>query len=363
MVSSIQAKYYDGNTSIAHSVTVVLSPAFLEINFIDSNHPKVLWKASAITADAQLNQSTIQLFYGEFPSQILELENSAEVVAVLQNHTNLKSVTKKSFYVSLIKNKRNIFFLFLSLIGISLAIYFLILPRLSPIIVNQISMTHEIQLGSTVYKSMLADETIDSKKTILVNEYWKEMNYSSPYPVKITVIENDDINAFALPGGNIVIFDSILKTMKHHEQLAALLSHEFIHIKNRHSLNSLVSAYAGVLFIELLFGNSSSTFNSIFQNAHTFSTLKYSRKLEEEADLEGMSLMYNNRIAPIGMYQLFQTLYKSEKEYGIDKIPEFLTNHPIIKNRLSYSKLYAEKHSVQEKNEVLEKIFIEIKSE
>jgi predicted Zn-dependent protease len=227
-------------------------------------------------------------------------------------------------------------------------------------IVDRISPKREIQLGQLIFNSIIKDEKIDSTKSIIVNNFWKEMHFETSYPIKITVVKNKDINAFALPGGNIVIYDSILSTMTSYEELAALLSHEYIHVRNRHSMQSIVSAYSSLIIIELFLGNTNNTIQSIFQNANAFVSLKYSRNLEKEADNQGMELMYSHQIAPIGMHELFKKLEDSDSDSN--NIPEFLNNHPIIKDRLSYSKKYASTHTVKENNKALIELFSSIKN-
>ena len=331
-MASFNAIYFDGNTSVAHNVEVIISPTYLEIIYLDSNSNSVLWKIAEIKNEKQTNKKYVRLLYGEYPSQILEIEN--DDIHLLQDSIGLRKLTKPTLYTKLSTNKVNILLLFIAFIIISTGTYFLILPRLTIPIVNSISKEREIQFGNMLSNTILNDEKIDSNKSILVNNFWQEMNYQTSYPVKITVLKNNEINAFALPGGNIFIYDSILATMKNYEELAALLSHEYVHIKNRHSLKSIVSAYSSMILIQLSLGNTNSTITSIFQNANTFTSLKYSRKLEKEADEQGMQLMYEHQIAPIGMYQLFKKLEESEKANGVGNIPEFLNNHPIIKDRL-----------------------------
>jgi len=359
MTSSFYAIYYDGNTSIAHKVEVIVTPTYLEINFTEKEDTAVLWKIGDIQKETQTNKNYLRLLYGEFPSQILEVD--IDDIKLLQEILPLSRLTSTSLYTKLTNSKRYILLLFLIFIAISVVSYFFVLPRLVSPIVSQISPEHEIQLGNTLYKSIMEDEVVDSSKTVLLNKFWKSMNYKTNYPVKITVTESEEVNAFALPGGNIVIYDSILGTMRTAEELAALLSHEYVHVQNRHSLQSMVSAYSGIILIQLIMGNMNANLNAVFQNAHTFAFLKYSRKLEKEADEKGMQLMFEHKIEPIGMYQLFKKLEESEKENKFGDMPEFLNNHPVIRNRLSYSKKYANSHQTNEKDQTLEELFILIK--
>ena len=87
-----------------------------------------------------------------------------------------------------------------------------------------------------MYQSMMQGETIDKERTKLLQEFARSMQLSNNYPIKLTVVKNKEVNAYAIPGGNIVVYSGILKAMRSPDELAALLGHETAHINERHSL-------------------------------------------------------------------------------------------------------------------------------
>lgn len=361
MQEQLPARYYDGKTSAPHDVDVIVTPGYLEIRFADPARTPVTWKLQHIQRDSRLQKKYLRLLYGEFPFEVLEID--PKIADDSRAFSAWREVVNPSWYARLSGNKWTAFWLFLGFIGSIAALYFLVLPALVKPIVNRIPPSYEIELGNAVYASIIAEEVIDSQRTAQLNRFWEAMGYDTEYPVEITVVRNDMVNAFALPGGHIVIFDSILNLMQNSDQLAALLSHEYIHVKQRHSMFSLVSAYSSLILLQLFSGNMNTTAAAILQNASAFKTLKYSRGLEKEADELGMQLMYDHRIDPEGMPQLFDALDKLERSGSLGHIPEYLNSHPVLKNRVAYGKQYSRKHVISGQNAELEAIFREIKGE
>ena len=189
----------------------------------------------------------------------------------------------------------------------------------------------EIDLGNQMYESIKASYTIDERTTVALNEFYKELNYEVGYPVKITVVKSKDKNAFAIPGGNIVVFDSLLMAIKTPEQLAALLGHEASHIAYRHSLRQLFRSLASNMFLMMLVGNDSGIVTFLAENTDALNGLGYSRSLETDADNRGMELMTTRGLDPGGMLGLMRILQGSE---GDEEPNSFLSTHPVFSARI-----------------------------
>ena len=136
---------------------------------------------------------------------------------------------------------------------------------------------------------MNAFET-DEEMTALVNEFAANIEFNTEYPINITVVNENVVNAFAIPGGQIVVFDGLLSKMTCKEELAALLAHEVAHVHHRHSLKSMCKSLAGALFVSLVFGDAEGISSILVENSNALMDLSYSRKLELEADNKGCLL-------------------------------------------------------------------------
>ena len=159
------------------------------------------------------------------------------------------------------------------------------------------------------------------------------MHYEKSDEVNLYIINQSVVNAFALPGGKIIVYEGLLRKMDNYQQLAALLGHEYSHIELKHATRNLFRTLSGSLFISLLAGDAHGVGSFVLQNANQLKQLGYSRSLEKAADINGLKLMEANRIKPDGMAQLFEVLKKAE---GGNEPVSFLSTHPLTTERIDY---------------------------
>ena len=184
------------------------------------------------------------------------------------------------------------------------------------------------------------------------------MDISTPYQIRITVVKDEVVNAFALPGGRIVVYDALLKQLNTYPELAALLSHEFIHVNNKHATRSIFRRLGSKVFLGLLFGRFGSVTAVLVDHADNIKSLSYSRKLEKEADMEGLDILVQRKIDPAGFVDLFNRL---EKAVPSGKQPEILASHPNISRRIEYIR-ETSTQAVIEEDQRLKAIFEKIKN-
>ena len=169
-------------------------------------------------------------------------------------------------------------------------------------------------------------------------------------------------NAFAMPGGNIIVYDKIIAGMNGYEELAALLSHEFTHVNKRHTTRALFRQQASSLFISIIFGDVGTIGNVIVSSADDLKGLSYSRKLEKDADLNGVKILSERKIDCNGFIHLFELLEKEITETGGEPT-EWISSHPDIEKRIAYTRSNSlfNKSGV-EINETLKTLFMKIKT-
>src|SRR5688572_27100179 len=110
-------------------------------------------------------------------------------------------------------------------------------------------------------------------------------------PWQFRVIESDQINAFALPGGFVYITSGLLSNLENEAQLASILGHEIGHVTERHSVQQIQRAQ-GAQFVPLLAGLFGGGIAGDVAGAVTqLGLMKYGRDQEREADFEGLKYM------------------------------------------------------------------------
>ena len=259
------------------------------------------------------------------------------------------------------KTRNKIFLLLAGILFLLAAAYLWLLPWIGERIAMNFSKQYEIKLGESMYNSTMNGYTVDSNKTVVINKFFKELKYKTGYPIKITVVQSREVNAFAIPGGNIVVHDAILEGMKTPEELAALLGHEASHIEKKHSLRNIFRSLARKMFLLLVVGNDAGIISFVAENADALKGLEYSRTLETEADNNSMRLMAESGLNSNGMMLLIQLL---QKEAQGKEPAAFMSTHPVFKDRIENIRKEIRKYpAAGESSATIKKIFHDLYEE
>ncbi|MFD2524144.1 M48 family metallopeptidase [Emticicia soli] len=352
-----EATYYDGQTSQPRKAQVEVFGNSLSIYH---EGQKVVWAISEIDYSPFKGKGKVMLQYGTFPHQYLEYQHDSPLAQVLQGylpkaHSKVETMARE--YNAIIRG---------ALIGVAIfsviasIVYFVLLPSLASYMLSKIPVSTEIAIGDKFFESFIRNAEVDKEKSKVLNDFASKIDFQTEYPLKFTVVKDKQVNAFALPGGNIVVYSGILDKMKSAEELAALLSHEATHVKERHSLQGLSRNLAGSVLISLVFGDTGSISSVLASKAEDLYQLGFSRSMEKEADLKGLQLMYHNRLDPQGMVYLMERLNEEEKKQGSTKMLSYLNSHPMTDERLAYIKEHSRKRSGIS-NDNLDNIWKELK--
>ena len=212
---------------------------------------------------------------------------------------------------------------------------------------NQLSTQQEIALGQQSAREVLqqerrlGDEVVQGYVSRVGMELTRHVEGEyRDLPWSFVVIDSDQVNAFALPGGPIFLYRGLLERMTNEDQLAAVLAHEIGHVVGEHAddrisramiAQGLVTAAgigAGVAtenesLIPLIVGAGGAG-SSLY-------ILSYSREQEAEADALGMRYMTRGGWNPEGMLQLME-IVRDASEGG--RPPEYLSTHPHPETRI-----------------------------
>ena len=183
--------------------------------------------------------------------------------------------------------RQKTFMLTVILLGLIAGLYLLLINLVPYIGTKIIGVQQEIELGERLKQSMLDNaamtgEEIDSSGTKELQAFADKLELSRQYPIHVTLLNSKTVNAFALPGGEIVVYSGILKKIKTPEALAALLAHESSHVNERHTLRSILRNGANALIISLVFSDASGIAGLLANSVRNLNSLSYSRSLESE---------------------------------------------------------------------------------
>lgn len=325
-------EYFEENSSEGIPVSLEFASGFLSIHSkANAKYIRKQWELNKIYDHSLLDEKLIVRYGEKFPFEVLIL-TELESINVLRGKLpepkkdNIKDHFKKGGFQGLIYSG----LILLILICLS---YFFFIPWAKQKVLKEIPMETEVRIGNQIFNGMSSDLKIDTTKSILLNKFYKKLNFPSDYPVKLYVVEEEVINAFALPGGNIVIYAGLLNKLNAYEQLAALIGHELTHVNNRHSLKTITDQISTSISLSMIFGDLSGLEGFVLDQVQSLNQLSYSRSLEEESDLTALKLMYQNGINQDGMLGLLEILKENE---GSEIALGFLNSHPLTEERVQY---------------------------
>lgn len=160
-------------------------------------------------------------------------------------------------------------------------------------------------------------------------------------PFIIKVIDDDEINAFALPGGYFYVNTGLILAAENEAELAGVMAHEIAHVAARHATKTQSRVQImNLLSIPLIFAGGPAGFavRQVMGVAVPLGFLKFTRDEEREADLLGLEYQYASGYDPAEFVHFFETLKSREKEqkHGAKAfIAKAFTTHPMTNDRIS----------------------------
>ena len=209
--------------------------------------------------------------------------------------------------------------------------------RLGEQVSRQVDSTYRAQgklleRNSTNTKTQQAYQSLDRIVNRVLNS--GQVKYRTEFPWTVKIIRDDNqLNAFATPGGHIYVFSGLVKFLEDEDHFAGVLAHEIAHADKRHSVKQLQRDYGIAILLSVALGNDPGTLRTIAaQLAGSLAGLRFSRDAETEADNTSVDyLAGTNHYACDGTAGFF---IKMQQTANQSNPPEFLSTHPDPGNRI-----------------------------
>jgi predicted Zn-dependent protease len=195
-----------------------------------------------------------------------------------------------------------------------------------------------MELGGSVSRDKVLNDAV---KAVLVR-----LNRAKPsrFRFEPRVIDSTTVNAFALPGGPIVVYTGLLRTARTPDELAGVLAHEMAHVIRRHGMKRIGQSLGLVALIQLVFGDVSGVMAVAVELLRTGTINSYGRDQERESDMDAVERMYAAQLEPRALADFFARLAKEE---GSLKLPDWLGTHPDTEERMRAVRSRAAQHHEQ----------------
>ncbi|MEY4931655.1 MAG: hypothetical protein RI909_2379 [Bacteroidota bacterium] len=150
--------------------------------------------------------------------------------------------------------------------------------------------------------------------------------------IKVHILNKDEINAFALPNGHLVIYSGLILASENPEELSGVISHELAHIELNHVMKKLIKEVGLSMLISMTTSGGGSEI--IKETAKTLSSSAFDRTLEKEADIKAVDYLIKSNIDVESFANFLFRLSDSDTE--ITKYFSWISTHPESKERASY---------------------------
>jgi predicted Zn-dependent protease len=206
--------------------------------------------------------------------------------------------------------------------------------------VKQAIQKSEEKIGTLVWDYYLIDkvEITNDSLVVKVDSLFQQLcitNKIDQHSIQLHIVESDEINAFSLPGNQIVVNKALIDSCNDTDQLASVLAHELAHLELNHITKKLIKEFG--LTILITSSGSGEISGVIKEISKLLSSTAYDRQNEKEADLQAVKYLQNASIDPNALIEFLQKIESKELSW--------ISTHPNTQERITYISQAINTHS------------------
>ncbi|MCZ4353225.1 M48 family metallopeptidase [Roseovarius aestuarii] len=335
----VQGRFFDGQGAARHDVSVVLSADRAELQITGlSLADTLIWPLSDLRALRDRARNDRMTLTRHAPSDYGALHDAARLTvedgALMAELRGLcPNLTRRDMRPGAWRRlaRRGAW-----AVAAVVLMLFLILPRMADTLAGMIPVEREVAFGRAVVKQMetalgAADlGGLDCKGPEGLAALGKLTGRLADgadlsYVLEMRVLDHDMLNAFAAPGGQIVIMRGLLDAVSGPDALAAVLAHEIGHVEARDATRHALRAAGSAGLLSMVLGDVTGGAAAVFLGERVLQA-SYSRGAEAQADLFALAMLNRANVSSDGMAHFFDKL--AELEAGMRVLPAYFSTHP-----------------------------------
>lgn len=205
--------------------------------------------------------------------------------------------------------------------------------------VNFYSLTREQEMGRELAAQIEQNSRVVDDPVVIrfVNRLGQQLvrHSDAKVPFTIKVLDNEEVNAFALPGGYLFVNTGMILATNSEAELAGVMAHEIAHVAARHGTKNETKAQMmsmATLALGMVGGPAAAIVRQVAEIAMPMTYLKFSRNAEREADLLGLEYEYAAGYDPGALIEFFERLQAQQKKKGF--MAKSFQTHPMKQDRV-----------------------------
>ncbi len=287
------------------------------------------------------------IFFSDKTNKEISIYTSDKKVlknSILASNNNFKSEISKS-KSDLRKTLKGVFIV-IALVGLIITGLYLAKDKMVEKIADQVPTSWEKEAGDKLFSTLslqykfIKNDSLEKEFLKVAQPLLKQIEKDG-FKIDLYFVKDASINAFALPGGKVVIQTGLIENAKSWEEVMGVVSHELSHVTRRHHIRGIINNLGIFTILSAAIGDVSALAGTFLNVGGELASLSNSRDFENEADETGWKYLVQAKMNPKGLITFFETLSKEEKKSEIkSKVDEtidlsFLSTHPNTKDRIS----------------------------
>ncbi len=334
MAPAWTAHYLDGRSATRHRVTIQVTPQALQI--VTPGGEVKSWPYDQIrqTQGIYAGEPVRLEFGGDHPETVVVsssslLQHIHQVAPSLARHIHNPIWRKARVRWTLAAS--------MTVVVLMATLYRWGIPGFAATVTPYVPVAWEESLGQQVVDHLAPkdQQCLDEERLAKLSRIVQKLTNTvptSPYRIRLYIVDDPSINAFAAPGGHVLLLRGLLERTESPEQLAGVLAHELQHVYHRHTTRAILEQTAGTFLLTAVSGDFSGGLAWGLEGARTVGALHYSRSHETEADVEGLKMMQAAGLDPNGMIAFYGIMQRETKDAAGSLA--FLDSHPEMAQRI-----------------------------
>lgn len=181
--------------------------------------------------------------------------------------------------------------------------------------------------------TLLQHALVDPERVAVLERIAKLLpDAADPRTYRIAIVRDSVVNAFALPGGQLVLHTGLLARLRDESELFGVLGHEAGHVRQRHTLKQVARQLGLAAGLSVVIGDAGGITGMVAGAGRELVQRGHGRREEEESDDEGLATLRRLQLDPGGMVRVLETLQTAA---GDGRVPEFISTHPAPERRIA----------------------------